>query len=70
MQNKIKYLKYRIDKNIDELQKDIELTQTISEAIEGLIMMDANNALINAWLRGIDDIILSIENKLKEIEKN
>jgi hypothetical protein len=35
MQKKLKYLKDRIDQNIVELQKEIDLTQTISEAIEG-----------------------------------
>jgi hypothetical protein len=31
--------------------------------------MNADDNLINAWLRGIDDIILEIEEKLEEIEK-
>ena len=69
MQNKIQNLKYRIDKNIDELQEEISLTQTISEAIDGLLEMNAQDGLIKAWLKGIEDIILDIEKKLEEIEK-
>lgn len=70
MQVKISNLKNRIDKNIDELQKDINLTQNISEAIGRLIEMDAQDSLIKSWIKSTDDIISNIEEKLLLIENS
>lgn len=68
--SEIRNLKFRIDYNKDALhQRDLKAT-VISDAFEILLERDANQSLIDTWLKTIDNEIEAIIKALEDIEKD
>ena len=68
--DEIRNLKFRIDYNVDALhQRDLK-AGVISDAFRILLEREASQALIDTWLKTIDEEIDSIIKALEEIEKD
>ena len=74
MQNKIKDLKYRINKNHSKLiakyGDNCELAVPILNMIDILIKIDASDQVITTYLNDIESSLVIIEEKLCSIENN
>ena len=72
MQNKIKNLKYRINKNhsklIEKYGEKCELAVPIINMIDILLKVDASDETINTYLNDIDSSLIIIEEKIKSVE--
>ena len=58
-------LKEKIDTNIKILEINYPISQTISEAIEVLLDMNAPEDMIRAYLNGLEDYIKDIDKELR-----
>ena len=72
MQNKIKTLKHRIDKNypklIEKYGDNCELVIPVIKMIDILIDMNASNETIATYLNSIESALIIIEKKLQCVE--
>ncbi len=72
MQNQIKTLRHRIDKNysnlIEKYGDKCELAIPIIEMIDILIEMEAPNEVVSTYLNSIESSLVIIEEKLQSVE--
>jgi len=72
MQNQIKTLRYRIDKNypnlIEKYGDKCELAIPIIQMIDILIEMEAPNEVVSTYLKSIESSLIIIEEKLQSVE--
>lgn len=63
MLSELKILKTRIDKNIVKLETIVPHSKDISNDIEILLQKNADDTMIQSWLKSIDDFMILIERK-------
>jgi len=72
MQNQIKTLRQRIDKNypnlIEKYGEKCELAIPIIQMIDILIEMNASNEVVSTYLKSIESSLIIIEEKLQSVE--
>jgi hypothetical protein len=62
----LKDLKNKIDTNITLLESKYPISNTISQAIDVLLDMEAPESMIRAYLNGLEDYIQDIDAELKD----
>lgn len=62
-------LKQRIDKNHKRLQRKYPLTKIVLKKINELIDINASDKVVVKWLREHDNVIFTLEQNLKNLER-
>lgn len=65
MQQTIRVLKQRIDKNYKKIQRKYPLSKIVLKKIDEFIENNTSSQTIDKWLREHDNIIFSLEYNLK-----